>query len=204
MDEDDAFPEDALTLEEVQSILETELEIDLSLAVELKFEQEMDNGVAYYEVEFYYEDQEFEVKVDALSGEIYSISQEQIEGEYEDEEEYNDDDEMDEEEPTTEEPTTEEPTTEEPTTEEPTTEEPSDTYLYLTLTELSMYNGLDGNEAYIAVNGLIYDVTDHEDWENGCHAGVCAGTDVTEAIMSSPHGESVLDDLEIKGELVTE
>ncbi len=67
-----------------------------------------------------------------------------------------------------------------------------------------MYNGLDGQDAYIAVNGLIYDVTNHEDWENGCHAGVCAGADVTEAIMSSPHGEGVLEDLVIKGELITE
>ena len=65
-----------------------------------------------------------------------------------------------------------------------------------------MYNGKDGNKAYIAVEGDIYDVSDV--WVSGEHNGYNAGTDVTNFITSAPHGKSVLDDLVKVGELVTE
>lgn len=74
--------------------------------------------------------------------------------------------------------------------------------LELTLTELAMYNGKDGNKAYIAINDDIYDVSDV--WISGEHNGYNAGTDVTNFITSAPHGNSVLDDLEIVGMVVTE
>ena len=72
--------------------------------------------------------------------------------------------------------------------------------MQLTLEELSVYNGKDGNMAYIAVDGNIYDVTNK--WSNGEHNGVTAGTDATAAINNAPHGKGILEDLELVGELI--
>lgn len=78
--------------------------------------------------------------------------------------------------------------------------------LELTLEELAKYNGQDGNPAYVAVDGTIYDVTDSPKWSNGKHRsvkGVEAGNDLTEKIKSlSPHGTGILEDYPIVGKLV--
>ena len=71
---------------------------------------------------------------------------------------------------------------------------PSEEEIVLTLEELAEYNGADGNPAYIAVDGIIYDVTDSAMWSGGEHNGFEAGRDLTEEIKTiSPHGISVLD-----------
>ncbi|WP_290068715.1 cytochrome b5 domain-containing protein, partial [Lactobacillus intestinalis] len=44
-----------------------------------------------------------------------------------------------------------------------------------TLEELKKYNGKNGNPAYIAVNGKVYDVTNNPHWKNGEHHGYEAG-----------------------------
>jgi predicted heme/steroid binding protein len=97
--------------------------------------------------------------------------------------------------------------TEDPTnTEDPnTTEDPVDDTLYFTLLELAEYDGLDGQPAYIAVNGIVYDVTNSNMWNNGTHNGFTAGQDLTEEILTySPHGLSVLAGIPIIGELLEE
>ena len=71
-----------------------------------------------------------------------------------------------------------------------------------TLDELAQYDGKNGNDAYVAVDGIVYDVTNAAKWQNGNHYGVQAGTDCTNAISRSPHGSSVLDGLPIVGALV--
>lgn len=71
-----------------------------------------------------------------------------------------------------------------------------------TLDELAQYDGKNGNDAYVAVDGTVYDVTNAPKWQNGNHYGVQAGTDLTNAISRSPHGSSVLDGLPIVGTLV--
>ena len=56
--------------------------------------------------------------------------------------------------------------------------------LELTLEELEKYDGKDGQKAYVAVEGIIYDVTDIPEWQNGIHNGQVAGKDVTAAIKN--------------------
>lgn len=48
-----------------------------------------------------------------------------------------------------------------------------------TLDELAQYDGKNGNDAYVAVDGIVYDVTNAAKWQNGSHYGVQAGTDCT-------------------------
>lgn len=87
---------------------------------------------------------------------------------------------------------------EEPTTEPSTTDEE----LVLTIDELAEYDGSNGNPAYIAVEGIIYDVTNSSRWPGGEHNGFEAGKDLTEEIKDvSPHGVSVLDRIPIVGKL---
>lgn len=75
--------------------------------------------------------------------------------------------------------------------------------LELTLDELGKYNGKDGNPAYIAVDGIIYDVTESKMWKDGEHNGYTAGKDLTEEIKKiSPHGTSVLKKMKEVGKIV--
>jgi predicted heme/steroid binding protein len=111
--------------------------------------------------------------------------------------------------PTTELPTTIEQTTQAPTTTQvPTTTvvETSETMRVFTLEELAMYDGLDGQDAYIAVDGIVYDVTNSSLWTDGNHQGrVQAGQDLTTEIDTiSPHGRRVLDNVPIIGTLAEE
>lgn len=75
--------------------------------------------------------------------------------------------------------------------------------LALTLEQLKQYDGKDGNPAYIAVDGVLYDVSNDNNWKNGSHKGYTAGRDLTDAILGkSPHGTSVLDSVPVVGKLV--
>ena len=77
--------------------------------------------------------------------------------------------------------------------------------LELTLEELAKYNGKDGQPAYIAVDGIIYDVTDSRAWKNGMHNGFEAGKDLTEEIKTvSPHGIGKLEGITQVGKLKAE
>ena len=74
--------------------------------------------------------------------------------------------------------------------------------LQLTIEELAAFDGQEGRDGYIAVDGVIYDVTGVSAWTGGSHNGNMAGTDVSNVIDSAPHGRSVLDGLEVIGEIV--
>lgn len=75
--------------------------------------------------------------------------------------------------------------------------------LALTLDQLKQYDGKNGNPAYIAVDGVLYDVSGVRQWKNGSHEGYSAGKDLTDAILGkSPHGTSVLDGVPVVGKLV--
>lgn len=94
---------------------------------------------------------------------------------------------------------TEAPKAEE-TKEEPAQEE---AMMELTLEELAKFNGKDGAKAYVAVDGVIYDVTDVAAWKDGLHNGgkLEAGNDVSDAIRQAPHGLANLEKLTKVGTL---
>jgi predicted heme/steroid binding protein len=71
-----------------------------------------------------------------------------------------------------------------------------------TLEELAKYNGKDGNPAYVAVDGIVYDLTKLPKWKNGMHNGYEAGNDLTQIIKEkSPHGVSKLRGVPMVGKL---
>ncbi len=62
-----------------------------------------------------------------------------------------------------------------------------------TLEELKNYDGQDSKPAYILFEGKVYDVTDSGFWLTGDHLGAHrAGRDLTQDILSAPHGPEVL------------
>jgi len=69
-----------------------------------------------------------------------------------------------------------------PTTQTPTTET---TDRVFTVSELANYNGQNGQPAYVAVDGVVYDVTKNPSWAGGNHRGVQAGQDVSAMIPAS-------------------
>jgi predicted heme/steroid binding protein len=80
--------------------------------------------------------------------------------------------------------------------------------LLLTLSQLSQFDGKDGRRAFIAVSGVVYEVTNSPRWRNGIHNGdsrIAAGNDLTSQIDSiSPHGRRVLDNIPRVGRIVEE
>ena len=70
-----------------------------------------------------------------------------------------------------------------------------------TLEELKNYDGKEGRKAYIAVDGVVYDVTNVAAWQDGTHHGNNAGNDVSDRIVKAPHGKSTLEKLGVVGKL---
>lgn len=68
-----------------------------------------------------------------------------------------------------------------------------------TAEELAKYNGQNGQLAYVAIDGTVYDVSNIPAWQNGKHHGNLAGHDVSAAIRRSLHMKKVLDDLPVVG-----
>ena len=79
----------------------------------------------------------------------------------------------------------------------------ADGTLELTLDQLKQFDGKNGNPAYVAVDGILYDVSNVVPWNNGDHNGYSAGNDLTDIIKNkSPHGVKNLEGLPIVGKLV--
>ncbi|RPF47859.1 putative heme/steroid binding protein [Hydrogenoanaerobacterium saccharovorans] len=77
-----------------------------------------------------------------------------------------------------------------------------DTIRTFTEAELSKYNGRNGNPAYVAVNGIVYDVTNNAAWGGATHFGLVAGTDVTSQFASCHAGQPILSKLKVVGKMV--
>lgn len=56
---------------------------------------------------------------------------------------------------------------------------------------LAKFDGQNGNPAYIAVSGVVYDVSGH--YSEKSH--YTPGQDITEAFAHAPHGSEVLEHL---------
>lgn len=56
--------------------------------------------------------------------------------------------------------------------------------------DLAKYDGKNGNPAYVAVDGVVYDVTDSSLWPDGnhtpCNLGAMAGKDLSQIIKAAP------------------
>jgi len=61
----------------------------------------------------------------------------------------------------------------------------------MTLSELATYNGRNGQPAYVAFKGVVYDVSALSNWRSGSHHGIKAGTDITDVFGKSPHAKSI-------------
>lgn len=71
--------------------------------------------------------------------------------------------------------------------------------------ELAKFNGEDGQPAYIAYEGKVYDASESKLWKTGLHMRRHqAGTDLSEEIGGAPHGVEVLKRLPQIGTLKAE
>ena len=69
--------------------------------------------------------------------------------------------------------------------------------------QLSEYDGQNRNKIYIAVDGIVYDVTDKDTWSGGRQYGVAAGKDLTNYLNNCHKTQrDILNKLEIVGRLV--
>jgi predicted heme/steroid binding protein len=70
-----------------------------------------------------------------------------------------------------------------------------------TLSELAQYDGSKGKPAYVAVNGIIYDVSNEAAWAAGTHFGLYAGKDLTQQFKSCHDTQNILKKLAAVGVL---
>lgn len=69
--------------------------------------------------------------------------------------------------------------------------------------ELAQFNGKNGQPAYVAVDGVVYDLTSKDAWQDGEHHSNFAGNDLTKILYQmSPHKEKVLKGLPVVGKYV--
>lgn len=74
---------------------------------------------------------------------------------------------------------------------------------YFTLEQLSQYTGKNGSPAYVAVDGVVYNVTNNRLWAGGNHFwGLTAGKDLSTEFLSCHPGAMVLSVLPVVGYLV--
>lgn len=70
--------------------------------------------------------------------------------------------------------------------------------------QLAQYNGKNGRPAYVAVNGIVYDVTNNAAWSAATHFGLAAGKDWTQEFASCHAAEQwILNTLTPVGRLVS-
>ena len=71
-----------------------------------------------------------------------------------------------------------------------------------TLEELAKYDGSNGKPAYVAIEGVVYDVSLSSPWGGGTHFGLYAGKDLTKEFKGCHQGDKkILENLPIVGRL---
>jgi predicted heme/steroid binding protein len=68
--------------------------------------------------------------------------------------------------------------------------------------QLSLYNGQDKKQIYVAYQGMIYDVTESRLWRRGQHYEHWAGQDLTEELADAPHSDEVFERFPCIGKLI--
>jgi predicted heme/steroid binding protein len=61
------------------------------------------------------------------------------------------------------------------------------------------FDGKDGEPAFVAYKGKVYDMNSLKLWTNGAHMKHQAGHDLTDALAKAPHGEEKLISLKVVG-----
>ena len=64
-----------------------------------------------------------------------------------------------------------------------------------TIEELSLYNGSNGKPAYVAIKGIIYDMSKMTAWRGGTHFGLLAGKDLSTEFMECHQGMQLILDM---------
>lgn len=70
-----------------------------------------------------------------------------------------------------------------------------------TKSQLALRNGQDKPQIWVALKGIIYDVTESRLWRNGKHYEHWAGQDLTEELADAPHTETVFEKFVAVGRL---
>ena len=75
-----------------------------------------------------------------------------------------------------------------------------------TLDELVRFDGKNGAAAYVAVDGVVYDVSESQTWQDGTHRGcglgAMAGKDLSEVITQAPANmRALLESMPVVGTL---
>jgi len=71
----------------------------------------------------------------------------------------------------------------------------------ITRSQLSLRNGQDKPEVWIAYQGKVYDVTASRLWKMGKHYEHWAGQDLTDELKDAPHTEKVFEKFNVIGKL---
>lgn len=70
-----------------------------------------------------------------------------------------------------------------------------------TKSQLALRNGQDKPQIWVALHGVIYEVTDSRLWNNGKHYEHWAGQDLTDELKDAPHTEKVFEKFKAIGRL---
>ncbi len=70
-----------------------------------------------------------------------------------------------------------------------------------TSAQLSLRNGQDLPQIWVAYKGRIFDVTGSRLWRKGQHYEHWAGQDLTDELPEAPHTDQVFDKFEVVGKL---
>jgi predicted heme/steroid binding protein len=71
----------------------------------------------------------------------------------------------------------------------------------ITRAQLALRNGQDKPEVWVALHGIVYDVTTSRLWRNGKHYEHWAGQDLTDELKDAPHNANVFDKFHPIGKL---
>ncbi|WP_303720638.1 cytochrome b5 domain-containing protein [Malonomonas rubra] len=72
----------------------------------------------------------------------------------------------------------------------------------MTKEELAKFDGRNGQSAYVAISGTIYDVSNSKMWVDGNHMDSHqAGQDLTEELKKAPHVRAVVERFPTVGSL---